>query len=133
MIDKFKNRQAENMNDEQSEIDQYMKDNTQFEITPSQCQKMNMYGQHDHQMNGSSQCQYKHSMGALEASGISVVAYDKENSSQINRPVKKKGMPSKRAGGEDMTISDIDNQACIQFDSMMNADEAAKDKQGQAF
>jgi len=81
MIDKFKNRQAENMNDEQSEIDQYMKDNTQFEITPSQCQKMNMYGQHDHQMNGSSQCQYKHSMGALEASGISVVAYDKENSS----------------------------------------------------
>jgi len=54
MIDKFKNQQTENMNDEQSEMDEYMKDNSQFEITPSQGQKMNIYGQHDHQMNESS-------------------------------------------------------------------------------
>jgi len=37
-------------------------------------------------------------------------------------------MPSKRTGSKDMTVSDVDNQACMQFDSVMNSGEAAKDK-----
>jgi len=53
MIDKFKNQQTENMDEDQSEIDQYMKDSSHFEITPSQAQKMNVYGQNDNQMTSS--------------------------------------------------------------------------------
>jgi len=51
-------------------------------------------------------------MRGLETSGITVLTYDKENIPQINRPVKKKGRPSKyqkRAGSKDITTSDVDN------------------------
>lgn len=94
MIDKVQGRdergETENMNEDESEMDEDLKDQSQFEITPSQYQKMELYPQHDHQMNGSSQCQYKHSeqMRRLETSGITVQTYDKENISQLNRPVK---------------------------------------------
>jgi len=70
-------------------------------------------------------------MRGLETSGITVLTYDKENIPQINRPVKKKGRPSKyqkRAESKDISISDVDNQACKQFDSMMKSSEVTKDK-----